>query len=144
MKIGNIILWAAALFLASCSSALEKDEDMAPMFTGIVTDLEGNPIEHIQVTLDWESTEEVDTLYTSSEGIFRTPALLPATWPAILNVTLEDIDQEKNSGFYEKATETIVIFEEDFKKEQETGDNIIFEAYFRLTPATPSENNRQS
>ena len=131
-------LTAAALILASCSAGEDLHDGRIPTVQGTVTDPEGNPIEHIQVSLDWERAERTDTVYTSSDGIFRAEALIPKGGSTTLTVTLEDIDGEKNGGAYEKTTETIVLFEED------TAENVNLELSCLLSPSTPSESTPQS
>lgn len=131
----------SAIILASCSAEADMMEGPRPMVQGTVADQEGNPIEHIQAVLDWENTERTDTVYTSSDGIFRSAALIPEGGSTTLVITLEDIDGDKNGGLYEKATETIVLFEEDLTENENA---VSLNLSFRLNPATPSESNPQS
>lgn len=107
---------------------------------GIVTDTEGNPINHIKITLQWEGDDNQLSVYSSSKGEF----IADLEWdgkgqPKSLNVTLEDIDGEDNGGFFESHRDKVMLLEENG---QEWSEVITLD--YRMTRATASENNRQS
>lgn len=136
-KITGIIgISLGLLALAGCSDMPIWDQGMGPLLTGTVTDQDGTPIEHIQVTLNWNDSKTKEISYTSSEGIFISSAHLSQRGETSLKITLEDIDGEENGGLYETLVETITILEEE-KSEHvtETGE-INLQMAFRLNRAT--------
>lgn len=137
-------LVAATFSAASCmdmSIPLENEGDaVIPAVTGKVCDSDGNPIEHIMVTLDWGTGIENNVLYTSSEGVFQTP--IPEVIinkESSLTLTLEDVDGEENGGEFESLTDKIMLYPENEEPETE---KVTLD--YRLNRATPSENNPQS
>ena len=136
-KITGIIgISLGLLALAGCSDMPIWDQGMGSLLTGTVTDQDGTPIEHIQVTLNWNDSKAKEISYTSSEGIFISSAHLSQKGETLLKITLEDIDGEENGGLYETLVETITILEEE-KSENvtETGE-INLQMAFRLNRAT--------
>lgn len=107
---------------------------------GIVTDAEGNPINHIKITLQWEGDDNQLSVYSSSKGEF----IADLEWsgkgqPKSLNVTLEDIDGEENGGLFESIRDQVMLLEENGLEWSE-----VITLDYRMTRATASENNRQS
>ena len=140
MKIIRIIsfLMGTAALAASCMS-MEGVPNMSDhvehrhIIVGHVSDTSGTAIEHIRVTLnDGEYTE---TQYSNSDGDF-TAAIWKAEEDIVksLTITLEDIDEEENGGWFESLSETFTVFE----------DNSVTTLDFRLNHATASENIPQS
>lgn len=135
-----ILTLISAVMICSCSA---DAYDLEPDFIGVVgtvTDTEGNPIDHIRITLKWDGIDENFVSYSSSEGIFKTAMDFDPTadGSTTLHVTLEDIDGEKNGGLYEKKTDTIRI--EPDKSEKPFRIKLVY----RLTLATASESSPQS
>ena len=131
-----ILTLISAVMICSCSA---DAYDLEPDFIGVVgtvTDTEGNPIDHIRITLKWDGIDENFVSYSSSEGIFKTAMDFDPTenGSTTLHVTLEDIDGE----LYEKKTDTIRI--EPDKSEKP----FRIELVYRLTLATASESSPQS
>jgi len=142
----NIISIAAvSLMLSSCMAALppaydDRPDISKPAIEGIVCDEEDNPLEHIMVRLQWGNGLEDNIQYTSSEGRFKSfiPETLIGTESSV-SVTLEDIDGIENGGQFETLTDKVLLYQDT----EEAGPAIISLEY-RLTRATPSENNPQS
>lgn len=135
----------ASVFLtASCMvsmemGGMEDNMSVSPELIGNICDEDGNPIEHIKVTLIWNYGEYQDIKYTSNEGKFYSMIRINDRDEATtLTVILEDIDKEENGGIFEPLTDTMTLFDE-----QESEDKIIVLDY-RLSRATASESNRRS
>lgn len=104
---------------------------------GKVSDLEGNPIEHIKITADMDiymSVQEVK--YTDSDGLFTIEINADSSVPVTVTLTIEDIDGEENGGIFESMVDTITLFEEN-------GASSIARLDYRLNHATASENTPQ-
>lgn len=125
------------LLAVSCMadmSHLDPMESMGPEagIYGSVVNEEGEPIEHIKVTLDWNDGSFQEVQYTDSDGVFHASMWKDGTETAnVLTITLEDIDKEENKGFYAPYTETVTVFD------TETPINLDY----RLTLSTASESN---
>lgn len=133
---GIIGISLGLLAFAGCSDRGMWEPGMGPLLTGSVTDQDGTPIEHIQVTLNWNDSKTKEISYTSSEGIFTTSAHLSQKGETSVKITLEDIDGDENGGLFETLVETITILEEE-KSDYitETGE-INLQMAFRLNHAT--------
>lgn len=135
-----------AFLLASCSAgelgmdSTPSDTDRLPMVNGIVTDEDGEPIEHIKVTLDWGGFSLPDVVYTSSDGIFRAKARVTTDTSIEMTLTFEDIDGEENGGLFDTLTDVVTLYSKD------TDDDmpVRFDLDYRLTLSTASENTPQS
>lgn len=135
-----------AFLLASCSAgelgmdSTPSDTDRLPMVNGIVTDEDGEPIEHIKVTLDWGGFSLPDVVYTSSDGIFRAKARVTTDTSIEMTLTFEDIDGEENGGLFDTLTDVVTLYSKD------TDDDmpVRFDLDYRLTLSTASESNPQS
>lgn len=128
------ILSLAGLICCSCAMESDMGVENIPHVNGRVTDLEGNPLEHIKVTFEWGGADaDPSIVYTSSEGIFNTEFI--ECWDTAggmtVTVTLEDIDGEENGGSFESSSDKMIIYREDF-----SGEPIRIELLYRLTPAT--------
>ena len=130
--------------LVSCATEPASDHpNPLPTVTGIVTDQNNNPIEHIKVTLAWEDSRSPIETFTSSEGKFRSTIIINDTdgSPVTINLTLEDIDGEENGGLFETHTESFLI-ETENNAESEAPQ--VIDLVFRLNPATGEESTPQS
>ena len=136
MKAAGIIgISLGLLAFAGCSDMGIRDESMGPLLTGSVTTQDGNPIEHIQVTLNWEEAGIKETAYTSSEGIFTSAAHL-SKGETSLKIILEDIDGEENGGIFETLEETIILLEEEYSESVTENGEVRLQMAFRLNHAT--------
>ena len=144
-RICNILAVCLTVILyASCEAGPPMSDQMAgmPVISGKITDMEGTPLEHIKVIIDWGSyLMSPDVEYTNSDGEFRVRIRYSGEngQPATITVTMTDIDGEENGGLFETLTETLTLFEEDIY----TSNKVINLAY-RLNHATVSENSPQS
>ena len=103
--------------------------------SGTVCDDSGAPIEHIKVTLDWNSGKQQDVKYTSSVGKFESYIQDdPQSDVIILVISLEDIDGEGYGGKFESYSETITLVKEDITEP-------VLRFDYRLNRATASESN---
>lgn len=133
----NIIFVLVTLLAVSCMADVEHLDPMDNMtpeagIYGSVVNEEGEPIEHIKVTLDWNDGDFQEVQYTDSDGAFHASLWTDGKESAkVLTVTLEDIDKEENKGFYAPYTETVTVFDTD------TPINLDY----RLILSTASENN---
>ena len=144
-RICNILAFCLTVILyASCEAGPPMSDQMAgmPVISGKITDMEGTPLEHIKVIIDWGSyLMSPDVEYTNSDGEFRVRIRYSGEngQPATITVTMTDIDGEENGGLFETLTETLTLFAEDIY----TSNEVINLAY-RLNHATVSENSPQS
>jgi putative lipoprotein (rSAM/lipoprotein system) len=132
----NIFMSLSLLAVAGCSHMSHEMMGSGATLTGSVTDTEGNPIEHIQVTLEWSEIGIKDIAYTSSEGIFKSQAYLPTKGDTSVKITLEDIDEEENGGVFEVLTETVTILEKDTENSITEDGEINLQMAFHLSHAT--------
>ena len=125
--------------LAAVSSCMAYDaavpESMG-LIHGTVTDMEGNPLNHIKVVLNYGEEMGQMTVYTSLKGEFIADIEPSAT---TLTITLEDIDGEENGGLFESLTDQITLMEEDLLNNEG-----FMNLEYRLTRATASESSPQS
>ena len=137
MKIRHIITMIASAFLfSSCMEGSMDAEVPDHIISGTVTMEDGTPIEHIQVTLEWNDLRKKEMMFTSSDGIFKAPAYLSADGETEVTITLTDIDEEENGGTFEESVKKITILEEDIAEPEEAGKPVILELAFHLTHAT--------
>lgn len=146
MKQTGIIITSLAFLLASCSAGElgivgdQVSQDGIPIVNGHVTDQDGDPVEHIKVTLDWGGYTIPDVVYTSSDGVFKAEARLDSKESVELTLTFEDIDGEENGGAFETMTDVVTLY----PKETEDGEPVRFDLDYRLTLSTASESSPQS
>lgn len=139
---GIISLISAACLSGACMTVSERSphQDFVPI-EGSVQDCNGNPINHIKVTITHrDSGNEPTTAYTSDKGRFN--AMLNMTlvdFPILVDICLEDIDGEENGGLFETKTDRISIFEASDK-----GTISITTPVYQLTHAIDEESSRQS
>ena len=141
MKAGTFILMGAlSLMLASCSKEATYDNsfDDGIRLEGLVIDAESDaPVNHVEILIEWESVESPVTIYSSDKGRFSTILSAPETYPAVISLTLTDIDGEENGGLFEGLSDKITILEEgDFSE-----PSILT---YCLSRATASESSPQS
>lgn len=124
--------------LASCMAGDLNDplQDALPTIEGTVSDQNGKPIEHIMVSMTWSSGREATTVYTSSEGTFKTEVPTEETW---VDITVSDIDGKENGGEFETVTDKVMLYEETNEDEL-----LLVILDYRLNLSTPSENSPQS
>lgn len=125
-----------AFMLTSCMQLTSDFMDSVPFgsYPGCVRDTDGNPIEHIKVTIS--TPDDNQTRYTDSGGIFYMDIIgNPVNYT--ITLTFEDIDGEENGGLFETLTDTITLF---------GGNDLNSSAMldYRLNRATASESNPQS
>ncbi len=147
MKKTRIIsaLTSAAILMSSCSVGFPRPEpgDLmlgmeAAMLSGTITDTEGNPIEHLKVTLEWNGGSYQDIKYTSSIGQFEAGVKdNPESEVITLEIIIEDIDNEENGGLFETYTETVSFIKNDITEP-------VLTLNYRLNHATASESSPQS
>lgn len=137
----SFILALAGLICSSCAVESDMDIGNIPHVNGRITDLDDNPLEHIKVTFEWGAGTEPSVVYTSSEGMFSTSFI--ECWDTgggmTVTVTIEDIDGEENGGLFERRSDKLMIYREDFSEEP-----VRIELDYRLTPATASESSPQA
>ena len=137
MRKRHLIYILSALALTSCMADQMHDPMQdSPIIEGTISDQMGKPIEHIMAKLFWGSGREETTVYTSSEGIFKTEIPYAETWVDIL---ISDVDGQDNGGEFETLTDKVMIYD---KADIEGLQVIILD--YRLNPSTPSENSPQS
>ena len=128
-----LMIWSCSMEIPG--SGLGKENIKV---SGTICDDSGVPIEHIKVTLDWNSGQQQDVKYTSSVGKFE--SFLqdnPQSDVIILIISLEDIDGEGYGGKFEPYSETITLVKEDITEP-------VLKFDYRLNRATASESNPRS
>ena len=137
----NIILTIlTSLVICSCSLGnFDIDKVTPPDFRGIagkITDSDGNPIEHIKVTVGIKGMQTVSA-YTSSEGIFIISIDDSRLQIDKIEVLIEDVDGEDFGGHFRTVNDTIQI--DDYQE-----DRLRLSLDYRLTLSTASEYSPQS
>lgn len=141
MKGTSIILCILALgLLSSCMAA---DHETVPyesiLVEGLVIDEDEAPIDHIKITMNWDSPFSPMVVYSSPKGIFRSELMFyNLTYPLTVSVEISDIDGEENGGLFQTREDEIIILEENYSGIEPSPITYV------LTRATASENNRQS
>lgn len=124
---GLIVL--SALYACSAEAPDISDLTMFPgNIYGVVTDTDGNPVNHIKVTII--QSEAPVVVYTSSKGEFIAYTKLHE---GKLNILLEDIDGAKNGGEFASLSDMITVLE----------DQADINLEYRLTRASSSESSQQ-
>ena len=108
--LGIMSLW----FLTSCMAM-----DPGIMVTdtinlnGIVTDDEGNPINHIRITLEWDDQAFSPlTVYTSTDGEFSADLdYYYLRFPTTVLIEISDSDGPENGGEFATKTDAVTIHE---------------------------------
>ena len=128
-----LLFCVSLVILSGCSAAFDffRSEDISNI-QGIVTDTDGNPINHIKVTLSTKDENSLISVYTSSNGEFAAEIELDDKDESnTLTIILEDIDKEENGGLFETLKDQIVILEDDSK---------VIRLAYQMTLSTSSEN----
>ena len=129
-----------SLMLASCSKEAAYDGSYHDeiRLEGLVIDAESEaPVNHMEILIEWESDESPVVVYTSDKGRFSTMLAAPDSYPAVISLTITDIDGEENGGMFEGRSENITFFKEDYFHEPSI-------LTYRLSRATASESSPQS
>ncbi len=153
MKAGHIFpYFCICMILTSCMAMdMEPSFDMSPdmpnisgFLEGRVSDGEGNPIEHIRITVDWNTADRFQEIkYSGSDGMFSVTIYdLGHNGPVTITLTMEDIDGEENGGLFESITDTITLFEDADSSYESNNAGAMLD--YRLSPATASESSPQS
>ena len=134
----SIILSIISLWLISSCMAMDSGimgTDTISL-NGIVTDDEGNPINHIKVTLEWDDDYFSPlSVYTSTKGEFHADLdFCSLRCPTTVSLVLSDPDGPENGGEFETSTFEYTINEE----------GPVSQITYRLTRATASESSPQS
>lgn len=124
MKYNYRSLALMVMSMLGFSSACDKVGDEPEMYgcpfahydvSGEVSDGEGNPVEGIRVAVEWNDANGVeecslkDTVYTDSNGAFKSRISGFPIQPEILDVVFEDVDGEENGSFEESSVEVTEI-----------------------------------
>lgn len=129
---GIMSLWLLTSCMAMEPGVMERD---TIHLNGIVTDEVENPIEHIKVTLEWDSPASPIIVYSSANGLFSADLdFYGLTYPITISLDLEDTDGPENGGEFETKTDEITILEE----------GPLAQITYRLSRATASESSPQS
>lgn len=129
-----------SLMLASCSKEAAYDGSYHDeiRLEGLVIDAESEaPVNHMEILIEWESDESPVVVYTSDKGRFSTMLAAPDSYPAVISLTISDIDGEENGGLFQSHSENIIFFKEDDFHEPSI-------LTYRLSRATASESSPQS
>ncbi len=133
-KISSILGIMVLLLLTSCMAMVAGYMETINL-NGTVTDEDGTPIEHIKVTLNWESPFSPLTVYSSANGIFSADLdFTSLTYPITISIELSDADGPENGGEFISKTDQITIEEE----------GVLEKITYQLTHATASESSPQS
>ena len=113
MRLKTLIYSLTALICLSCAKAEIASDEIFAIIKGKVTDEEGVPIEHMEVTIDMSRRHSSKTLYTSSEGTF----ICDMTVKEVRNIkdiliTLSDTDGTENGGLFNTHSENIHLYDE--------------------------------
>lgn len=135
-----ILTGILSLMLTSCSKEAAYDGTYYDgiRLEGLVLDAENKtPVNHMEIRIEWESAESPVVIYTSDKGRFSTILAAPEAYPAVISLTITDIDGEENGGLFEGLSDKITILEEgDYN-----GPSILT---YSLSRATASESSPQS
>ena len=135
-----ILMGILSLMLASCSKEAAYDGSYHDeiRLEGLVIDAESEaPVNHMEILIEWESVESPVVVYTSDKGRFSTMLAAPDSYPAVISLTITDIDGEENGGLFEDFNDTITIHGEGHYREPSIPT-------YRLSRATASESSPQS
>lgn len=135
-----ILMGILSLMLASCSKEAAYDGSYHDeiRLEGMVIDAESEaPVNHMEILIEWESVESPVVVYTSDKGRFSTMLAAPDNYPAVISLTISDIDGEENGGLFEGLSDKITILEEGDYREPSI-------LTYRLSRATASESSPQS
>ena len=140
----NIFLIISSLMTTSCMASLDNNEDIDTeayaIIQGKITDMDGNPIEKIKISIRINEEEDAGTCYSSSNGTYRKTLFKTNTTDRlIIELLIEDIDGDEHGGFFESQKLSASIIEDEI-----TQWPVIIDLPCRLNLSTPSENIPQS
>lgn len=125
----TVLLVMSALHSCAKADAEFHDPAMFPgNIRGIVTDEDGNPLNHIKVIIDPTGYPIVE--YTSSKGEFVAYKKLQV---GVFSILLEDIDGQENGGEFAPLSDMITVLE----------DQEMINLEYRMTRATSSESSQR-
>lgn len=142
MKGASIIFTILTIgILSSCMAPYHDDMHPAEsiMVNGLIVDENEKPINHIKVTMEWDSPYSPMVVYSSPKGIFTADLeFIELTYPITVSVEISDIDGKENGGLFQTRNDEFTILEENYAG---TSNAPIV---YRLTRATASESSPQS
>ena len=129
---GIVSLWLITSCMAMDPGIMVTD---TINLNGTVTDDEGNPINHIRITLEWEERAFSPlTVYTSTNGEFYADLdFYYLRYPTTVMIGLSDPDGPENGGEFAAKTDAITIH----------GARPLKPITYQLTRATASESSPQ-
>lgn len=113
MNLKSFIYSLIALTSISCTNANIAGSDIYAILKGTVTDELGEPIEHMEVTIEMSKRNSPRTLYTSSDGTFICDIIYNEVRNVKdIHITLTDTDGEENGGLFTTLSENIHLYDE--------------------------------
>ena len=86
-------------------------------FKGKVSNQKGNPIKNIQITVQQDSHNYIDTVYTDQDGYFEVRnSFSSESNKTNFTCKAEDIDKEENGGEFNSNTIIVSIKESEYTK----------------------------
>ena len=141
-KVSIILLTLTLWIMTSCSAGIPYDSSNIAdtiSLTGMVTDEEDNPIEHIRIAMEWDSPFSPMVVYSSANGIFQADLDFSyLRYPITISLEMSDTDGPDNGGEFETRKDEITIMEDSDINMPLTPIT------YRLTRATASESSPQS
>ena len=123
--------------MASYDSSMPDSESIR--VDGLIVDENDEPINHIQVSMEWDSPYSPMVVYSSPKGTFTAEIeFIRPTYPVTVSVTISAVDGEENGGSFQTREDEFTILEEGY-----SGSSTAPIVY-RLTRATASESSQQS
>ena len=142
MKGASIIPAILALgIIGSCMAPIHSDmyDTERINVNGLVVDENEKPINHIKVTMEWDSPYSPMVVYSSPKGDFSAALeFYRQTYPVTVSVTISYIDGEENGGLFQTRNDEFTILEEGYSSDSNAP------IVYQLTRATASESSQQS
>lgn len=135
---------SAILTLGILSSCMAPSDSYMPdpeiiRVDGLVVDENDRPVNHIKVSMEWDSPYSPMVVYSSPKGTFTADLeFIRPTYPVTVSVTISDIDGEENGGSFQTREDEFTILEEGY------AGSSTAPIVYRLTRATASESSQQS
>ena len=135
---------SAILTLGILSSCMAPSDSYMPdpeiiRVDGLVVDENDRPVNHIKVSMEWDSPYSPMVVYSSPKGRFTADLeFIRPTYPVTVSVTISDIDGEENGGSFQTREDEFTILEEGY------AGSSTAPIVYRLTRATASESSQQS
>lgn len=130
MKLKSLILALFCISAVSCSKTDSDSIDVFALIKGNVSDEEGKPIEHLEITTQIGSISKVS--YSSSDGSFVNDITNNETKDIkSFRIIIKDIDGEENGGIFKTHTEEIILTESN-----KSDRPIVLNLEFRCSRAT--------